>query len=88
MHLHNAYLLQVEVWNLRLRLMQLSGGIREAARYGPMKQPDKAGLDEVWYACCEINSSCMSMLLKNINIYFCFITCCYLGRSRKNTKMK
>lgn len=37
----------VEVWNLRLRLGQLSGAIRELARYGPMKPPDKAGLDEV-----------------------------------------
>ena len=36
-----------EIWNLRLRLAQLSGAIREMARYGPMKHPDKAGLDEV-----------------------------------------
>ena len=40
--------LQVEVWNLRLRLMQLSGSLREAGRHGPMKPPDKAGLDEVY----------------------------------------
>jgi hypothetical protein len=37
----------VEVWNLRIRLAQLCGGIRELARHGPMKPPDKAGLDEV-----------------------------------------
>jgi hypothetical protein len=37
----------VEVWNLRIRLLQLCGAIRELAKYGPMKQPDKAGLDEV-----------------------------------------
>jgi cilia- and flagella-associated protein 298 len=36
-----------EIWNLRLRLGQLCGGIRELARHGPMKPPDKAGLDEV-----------------------------------------
>lgn len=35
------------VWNLRVRLRQLIGGLRELARYGPMKQPDKAGLDEI-----------------------------------------
>jgi len=28
-------------------LTQLCGGIRTMARYGPMKHPDKAGLDEV-----------------------------------------
>jgi len=37
----------VEIWNLRLRLKQLCGGIRELGKYGPMKPPDKAGLDEV-----------------------------------------
>lgn len=37
----------VEVWNLRIRLLQLCGAIIELAKYGPMKQPDKAGLDEV-----------------------------------------
>lgn len=36
-----------EIWNLRIRLGQLCGAIRELARYGPMKPPDKAGLDEV-----------------------------------------
>lgn len=36
-----------EIWNLRLRLGQLCGAIRELALYGPMKPPDKAGLDEV-----------------------------------------
>ena len=37
----------VEIWNLRIRLRQLSGGIRDLARYGPMKDPQKAGLDTV-----------------------------------------
>mmetsp|Transcript_19005 Transcript_19005/g.19744 ORF Transcript_19005/g.19744 Transcript_19005/m.19744 type:complete len:288 (-) Transcript_19005:111-974(-) len=36
-----------EIWNLRLRLGQLCGAIRELALYGPMKPPDKAGLDEI-----------------------------------------
>eukprot|EP01041_Mallomonas_annulata_P000708 gene708-1360_t len=38
---------QVQVWNMRLRLQQLCGALRELARYGPMKPVDKAGLDEV-----------------------------------------
>lgn len=37
----------VHVWNLRIRLRQLSGGIRDLAIYGPMKNPQKAGLDEI-----------------------------------------
>jgi hypothetical protein len=37
----------VNVWNMRLRLQQLVGGIRELARYGPMKPPEKAGIDKV-----------------------------------------
>ncbi len=37
----------VEVWNLRIRLRQLAGGVRELAQYGPMKPPDKAGLDHI-----------------------------------------
>jgi hypothetical protein len=40
------------IWNLRIILAQLVGGIRNLALYGPMKQPDKAGLDEVIYFCC------------------------------------
>lgn len=36
-----------EIWNMRLRLGQLCGGVREMARYGPMKPPDRAGLDEI-----------------------------------------
>jgi len=36
----------VKIWNLRLRLQQLSASIRELAKYGPMKHPDKAGIDE------------------------------------------
>lgn len=35
------------VWNLRLRLRQLAGSIRELGMYGPMKPPDKAGLDSI-----------------------------------------
>jgi hypothetical protein len=37
----------VEIWNMRIRLRQLCGGIRELGRYGPMKHPEKAGLDRV-----------------------------------------
>eukprot|EP00981_Chlorochromonas_danica_P014354 scaffold7822_cov179-Ochromonas_danica.AAC.15 len=37
----------VKVWNLRIRLRQLAGGLRELAEYGPMKHPDKAGIDEI-----------------------------------------
>jgi len=37
----------VFVWNMRLRLAQLCHGLREMAKYGPMKPPDKAGLDEI-----------------------------------------
>jgi len=40
----------VQVWNLRIRLKQLCGSIRELAKYGPMKPPDKVGLDEVRYS--------------------------------------
>jgi hypothetical protein len=36
-----------QVWNMRLRLGQLTGGLREMAKYGPMKEPSKAGLDEI-----------------------------------------
>jgi hypothetical protein len=35
------------VWNMRLRLGQLVGAIREMAKYGPMKHPNKAGLDQI-----------------------------------------
>ncbi len=35
------------IWNLRLRLQQLTGALGELAKYGPMKPPDKAGLDEI-----------------------------------------
>lgn len=37
----------VKVWNLRIRLKQLTGSIRELAQYGPMKHPNKAGIDEI-----------------------------------------
>jgi len=36
-----------EINNLRVRLRQLGGALAELGRYGPMKPPDKAGLDEV-----------------------------------------
>ena len=37
----------VAVWNMRLRLMMLCGAIRDLAKYGVMKKPDKVGLDEI-----------------------------------------
>ena len=37
----------VEVWNLRIRLRQLVGSLRELGMFGPMKEPDKVGLDEI-----------------------------------------
>jgi len=37
----------VRVWNMRIRLAQLCGGLREVAEYGPMKHPNKAGIDEI-----------------------------------------
>lgn len=37
----------VKIWNLRVRLAQLCGGLRELGEYGPMKHPSKAGLDEI-----------------------------------------
>lgn len=37
----------VKVWNLRIRLAQLAGGMRELAEYGPMKHPEKAGIDDI-----------------------------------------
>jgi len=45
----NDYLIRdlVAVWNLRLRLRQLASGIVELGNYGPMKPPDKAGLDSI-----------------------------------------
>ena len=36
-----------EVFNLRLRLRQLCGALRELGEHGPMKPPDKAGLDQI-----------------------------------------
>lgn len=37
----------VAVWNLRLRLMMLCEAVRDLAKYGVMKKPDKVGLDEI-----------------------------------------
>lgn len=36
-----------QIWNLRIRLAQLTGSIRELAKYGPMKAQDKVGIDEI-----------------------------------------
>eukprot|EP00605_Chrysophyceae_sp_TOSAG23-4_P001017 GSChrysophyteH1.ASY1.ANO1.1118.1 assembled CDS len=36
-----------EVWNLRLRLRQLCGALRDLGDHGPMKPLDKAGLDSI-----------------------------------------
>lgn len=36
-----------EVWNLRVRLRQLCGALRDLGDHGPMKPPDKAGLDSI-----------------------------------------
>ncbi|CAM9925944.1 unnamed protein product, partial [Discosporangium mesarthrocarpum] len=37
----------VDIWNTRLRLMQLVGAVRELAKHGPMKPEAEHGLDEV-----------------------------------------
>ena len=37
----------VQVWNTRIILSQLAGGIRELAKFGPMKHPEKFGLDAI-----------------------------------------
>lgn len=37
----------VNVFNLRLVLVQLVGGLRQLAKYGPMKHPEKQSLDEI-----------------------------------------
>ena len=37
----------VNIWNLRLRLAQLCGSMRELARHGPMKPPDEQGIDAI-----------------------------------------
>lgn len=37
----------VEIWNLRLRLAQLAGGVRDVGKYGPMKPTDKFGIDNI-----------------------------------------
>ncbi len=37
----------VKIWNNRLRLAQLAGAIRELGQHGPMKKPDKAGIDNI-----------------------------------------
>lgn len=36
-----------EIWNLRLRLAQLVGGVRDVGLYGPMKPTDQFGLDTI-----------------------------------------
>ncbi|CAM9787236.1 unnamed protein product [Choristocarpus tenellus] len=37
----------VKIWNTRIRLMQLIGGVRSLGQYGPMKPEAEHGLDEV-----------------------------------------
>lgn len=37
----------VRVWNTRIRLAQLCGGLMDLAEHGPMKHPNKAGIDEI-----------------------------------------
>ena len=37
----------VSIWNMRLRLRQLVGSLRDLGMHGPMKPPDKAGLDSI-----------------------------------------
>lgn len=36
-----------KIWNLRIRLAQLTHSIRELAKYGPMKPTDQVGIDEI-----------------------------------------
>ena len=36
-----------EIWNLRLRLAQLAGGVRDVGLYGPMKPTDQFGIDSI-----------------------------------------
>ena len=37
----------VRIWNVRIRLGQLIGSIRDLANHGPMKSSDKIGIDEI-----------------------------------------
>jgi len=37
----------VSIWNMRIRLQQLAGGIRVLGKHGPMKPPDKQGIDHI-----------------------------------------
>lgn len=46
-----------DIWNMRLRIGQLCGAIREMAQYGAMKKPDAVGLDEVYALLCNISMS-------------------------------
>ena len=45
----------VEVWNMRLRLAQLVGGLRDLAKYGPMKPTEDQGIDEVKPPPCAVH---------------------------------
>lgn len=38
---------QVNIWNLRLKLRLLAGAIEELAQFGPAKQENEQGLDNV-----------------------------------------
>lgn len=37
----------VRTWNTRIRLAQMCGSLMELAEHGPMKHPNKAGIDEI-----------------------------------------
>jgi hypothetical protein len=37
----------VAIWNMRIRLQQLAGGVRELGKHGPMKLPKEAGIDSI-----------------------------------------
>lgn len=37
----------VQVWNMRLRIGQLIGGLRDLAKYGPMKPNEEQGIDSL-----------------------------------------
>ena len=53
----------VAVWNLRIRLGQLVGAVRDLARHGPMKPPDKQGIDH--------NEEQFNQIKIDKNVYYC-----------------
>lgn len=44
---HPDMAVQVWIWNARVRIAQLAGGLRDLALYGPMKPAAEQGIDEV-----------------------------------------